>query len=143
MIQQVILNRYNSKNKNVDFSWIDEDGITNILFKIALISSDDPVFKKNLLKFLVNSCNKQEEIFYFICKELIPPRTQPFIAPNLGQEIKFGLSHQLISKVTHLLMVNFGSKNQSQDVFCSMLESIPQLTFAEVKLLAKIMEQDL
>jgi hypothetical protein len=59
MIQQVILNRYYSKNKNADFSWIDEDGITNILFKIALISSDDPVFKKNLLKFLVNSCDKQ------------------------------------------------------------------------------------
>lgn len=111
MIQQVILNRYYSKNKNFDFSWIDEDGITNILFKIALISSDDPVFKKNLLKFLANSCDKQQEIYYFICKELIPPRAQPFIPPNLGQEIKFGLSHHLISKVTHLLLVNFGSKN--------------------------------
>lgn len=84
MIQQVILNRYYSKNKNVDFSWIDEDGITNILFKIALISSDDPSFKKDLLKFLVNSCDKRQDIFYFICKELIPPRAQPYVPPILG-----------------------------------------------------------
>ena len=73
MMQQIIINRYYSKNKNVDFSWIDEDGITNILYKIALISGDDPAFKKDLLKFLINNSEKRGDIFYFICRELIPP----------------------------------------------------------------------
>jgi hypothetical protein len=107
MIQQIILNRYYKKEK-ADFSWVNEEGIPDILFKIVLISNEDEIFKKDLLKFLVNTCDKRQDLFYFICKELLPPRPSPYTPASLVSELKFAMSHNLLTKANNLLISHFG-----------------------------------
>ena len=50
---------------------MNHDGVGNILFKIALISSDDPDFKSALLRFLLVHLDKRNDTFYFLCRELM------------------------------------------------------------------------
>jgi hypothetical protein len=50
---------------------VNHDGIGNILFKIALISSDDPDHKTALLRFLLVHLDKRNDTFYFLCRELL------------------------------------------------------------------------
>lgn len=50
---------------------MNHEGIGNILFKIALISSDDSDIKNSLLRFLLIHLDKRDDTYYFLCRELM------------------------------------------------------------------------
>ncbi len=67
MIQRLLIDREASG----EFSWINKDHTVDIMYKVALISGDNPHFQKNLLKFLLTHCDKQKDLYYKVCQKLI------------------------------------------------------------------------
>lgn len=55
------------ERKEKDFTWINKDQTVDILFKIALLSEEQPDFKRGLLKFLVKHCDRKKDLYYQIC----------------------------------------------------------------------------
>jgi hypothetical protein len=95
---------------------VNHDGVGNILFKIALISSDDPDFKSALLRFLLVHLDKRNDTFYFLCRELMTnvhtEEPQGFL-----EDLQSALQHGLLAKAKFLINKVYRESSNMLEVF--------------------------
>ena len=95
---------------------MNHDGVGNILFKIALISSDDPDFKSALLRFLLVHLDKRNDTFYFLCRELMtqihPEEPQGFL-----EDLQSALQYGLLAKAKFLIIKVYRESSNMLEVF--------------------------
>ena len=95
---------------------MNNDGVGNILFKIALISSDEPHFKSALLRFLLIHLDKRNDTFYFLCRELMTEihteEPQGFL-----EDLQSALQHGLLAKAKFLIYKVYRQTSNMLEVF--------------------------
>jgi hypothetical protein len=95
---------------------VNHDGVGNILFKIALISSDYPDFKSALLRYLLVHLDKRNDTFYFLCRELMThvhtEEPQGFL-----EDLQSALQHGLLAKAKFLINKVYRQPSNMLEVF--------------------------